>query len=140
MLRSFLRTLQSGAVAPQLRRFVAVGTVAATFEMGILWAFVAASGLPYLASALIAIEASIVLSYVLNDAWTFPQSREAGRAAYIGGLVRTNVVRGTAIPLQLSILYALVEWVTVPVLPANGVAILLSGCYRYVLDARWTWG
>lgn len=140
MLGSLLRTLRSGAVAPQLRRFVAVGTVAAAFEMAILWAFVAASGLPYLASALIAIEAAIVLSYVLNDAWTFRQSRNETRAAYLGGLVRTNVVRGTAIPLQLGILYALVESVTVPILPANGVAILLSGAYRYVLEARWTWG
>jgi len=47
------------------------------------------------------------------------------------------------------LLYALVEWLLVPylasdgvviVLVGNGVAILVSGIYRFVLDATWTWG
>jgi putative flippase GtrA len=34
----------------------------------------------------------------------------------------------------------LVEWRSVPYLLSNGVAIVVSGLYRFVLDARWTWG
>lgn len=86
--------------------------------MGALWLFVDGAGMNYIIAALIAIEFTIVLSYVLNNAWTFR----------------------TAIPLQLAILYLLVEWRSVPYLAANAVAIVLSGIYRYVLDTRWTWG
>jgi putative flippase GtrA len=55
-------------------------------------------------------------------------------------LLKTNLVRGTAIPLQLAILFVLVEWALLSYLVANAAAIAISGIYRYVLDARWTWG
>ncbi|QFU84647.1 GtrA family protein [Natronorubrum aibiense] len=140
MVRSFLRNLYSGPIAPQLRRFVIVGIVAAGVQMVLLWAFVDRAGLYYLLGALIAIELTIILSYVLNNAWTFRASQNTGRIEYFVGLLKTNVVRGTAIPIQLGILFLFVEWLRTPYLLANGIAIALSGIYRYVLDKRWTWG
>jgi len=47
---------------------------------------------------------------VLNNAWTFRASRNTGLVEYLVGLVKTNVVRGTAIPIQLAALFVLVEW------------------------------
>jgi putative flippase GtrA len=88
----------------------------------------------------IAIEFTIILSYVLNNAWTFQASQNTGLAAYLVGMAKTNLVRGTAIPIQLAILFGLVEWANSMYLIANGIAIFISGLYRYVLDARWTWG
>ena len=93
-----------------------------------------------LVGAAIAIEITIVFQYVLNNAWTFEATRNTGRREFWTGLCKTNVVRGSAIPIQLGILYALTEWITLFYLVANGIAILVSGIYRYVLDARWTWG
>jgi putative flippase GtrA len=81
-----------------------------------------------------------VLTYVLNNAWTFDERSNDGRRAFLRGLAVTNVVRGSAIPLQLGVLFALTEWAGVAYLLSNGVAILVSGLYRYVLDARFTWG
>lgn len=140
MLRSFLRALLYGPLAVQLRRFVAVGTFTAAIQMALLWLFVDIGGVNYLVGATIAIEITIILSYILNNAWTFADSQNTGRVEYLVGLLKTNVVRGTAIPLQLAILYALVEWVGLLYLVGNAVAILISGLYRYVLDAKWTWG
>ena len=140
MLRSFLRSLLYGPLAVQLRRFVAVGAFTAGIQMALLWLFVDLAGLNYLVGATIAIEITIILSYILNNAWTFQASQNTGRVDYLVGLLKTNVVRGTAIPLQLAILYALVEWLGLLYLVGNAVAILISGLYRYVLDARWTWG
>lgn len=140
MLRTFLRNLQSGPFAPQLRRFVIVGTVTAGVQMVLLWLFVDTIGLNYLFGALIAIELTIVLTYVLNNAWTFQTMQKSGTSEYLVGLLKTNIVRGTAIPIQLAVLFVLVEWQSVPYLMANAVAIVISGMYRYVLDARWTWG
>ena len=140
MIRAFLRNLHSGPFALQLRRFVIVGTVAAGVQMALLWAFVDTAGLNYLLGALIAIEITILLQYVLNNAWTFRTTRNTGPVEYFVGLLKTNVVRGTAMPIQLAVLFLFVEWRSVPYLAANAVAIAVSGIYRYVLDARWTWG
>ncbi|USZ67480.1 GtrA family protein [Halorussus salilacus] len=140
MVRAFLRNLVDGPIATQLRRFVTVGIFTAGVQMVLLWLFVDVAGLNYLVGAFFAIEITIVLSYVLNNAWTFRESRRTGGLEYLAGLLKTNVVRGTAIPIQLGVLFVLVEWRHVPYLLANAVAIVISGIYRYVLDARWTWG
>jgi putative flippase GtrA len=160
MLRRFLRNLHSGPLALQLRRFVIVGAVTAGIQQALLWFFLNVVGVFYLLAALFAIEITIVLSYVLNNAWTFRVTRNTGTVEYLTGLLKTNVVRGTAIPIQLGILYALVESGAfeplvasigplepplasigpIEPLAANAVAIVVSGLYRYVLDAKWTWG
>ena len=140
MLRSFLREAVEGPFAPQLRRFVVVGAVAAAVQMVLLWLLVDAADLHYLVGAVLAIETTIVLSYVLNNLWTFRDDRHTEAVAYVTGLLKTNVVRGTAIPIQLGVLATLVEVGAVPYLAANAAGIAVSGIYRYVLDARWTWG
>ena len=168
MVRRFLRNLHSGPLAIQLRRFVVVGAVTAGIQQVLLWFFINVAGLFYLLAALVAIEITIILSYILNNAWTFQVTQNTGTVEYLVGLLKTNVVRGTAIPIQLGILYALVEFGVFdplvagagavgaptfaaidplvaaigPIEPllANAVAIVVSGVYRYVLDAKWTWG
>jgi putative flippase GtrA len=140
MIRAVLRDLASGPIAVQLRRFVVVGASTAAIQMGLLWLFVDVAGLNYLIGATIAIEITIVLSYVLNNAWTFRAKQNTGTSEYLSGLLKTNLVRGTAIPIQLAILYALVEWGSLTYLVANGIAIFISGLYRFVLDHQWTWG
>jgi putative flippase GtrA len=140
MVRAILRNLASGPIAVQMRRFVVVGAFTAGIQMGLLWLFVDAAGINYLIGATIAIEITIILSYVFNNAWTFEASQNTGTAEYLSGLLKTNLVRGTAIPIQLGVLYALVEWGEMLYLAANAVAIFLSGLYRFVLDSQWTWG
>lgn len=88
----------------------------------------------------IGIETAIVLSYVLDDAWTFRGSQKTGTVDYLGGVLETNVVRGMAIPIQLAVLFLLVEMRGIPYLLANAVGNVVSESYRYVLDARWPWG
>lgn len=140
MLRAFLRNLRSGPMAVQLRRFLLVGILAAGLQLALLWLLVDVVGLNYLVGALIAIECTIMVAYVLNNAWTFRAIQNTGTVEYLVGLLKTNLVRGTAIPIQLGVLFVLVEWRSVMYLLANAVAIVISGIYRYVLDARWTWG
>jgi putative flippase GtrA len=140
MIRAILRDLVSGPIAVQLRRFVIVGALTAGIQMALLWLFVDAAGVNYLIGAAVAIEITIILSYVFNNAWTFQASQNTGTTEYLSGLAKTNLVRGTAIPIQLGVLYALVEWGEIMYLVANAIAIFLSGLYRFVLDRRWTWG
>ena len=140
MIRSVLRNLLSGPLAVQMRRFVVVGALTAGIQLALLWAFDNVVGLNYLLAATIAIEITIILSYVLNNAWTFRASQNTGLSEYFRGLLKTNLVRGTAWPIQIGVLYALVEWGGMVALVANVPAILISGLYRFVLDWQWTWG
>ncbi len=140
MFRAIIRDLASGPIALQLRRFFLVGVFTAGIQMALLWLFVDAAGINYLIGATISIEITIILSYVFNNAWTFEASQNTGVSEYLSGLFKTNLVRGTAIPIQLGALYALVEWVSIMYLVANAAAILISGLYRFVLDSQWTWG
>ncbi len=140
MIRSFIRELYEGPLAIRLRRFLMVGVFAAGVQMVLLYLFVDIAHVNYLIAATIAIEVTIILSYVLNNYWTFQASKKTERLEYAIGLIKTNLVRGSAIPIQLAILYLLVDWQNFLYLAANAVAIFVSGLYRYVLDARWTWG
>jgi len=154
-----------GPLAVRLRRFAIVGVTAAVIQQGLLFAFLRLVQFNYLVAAAISIAITIVFQYILNNAWTFSADRKTDRRAYAYGLLKTSLVRGSAIPLQLGLLYgfrqileldaaraALMDQYAfvmalsgVPVadqivLLANLFAIPISGLYRYVLDARWTWG
>ena len=134
-----LRGLLKHPTAVRLRRFITVGGVAAALQTALLWAFVEQLGAHYLLAAVVAIEITIVFQYFLNNSWTFRLSRHRSLRSYAAGLVRTNVVRGTAIPIQTAVLFALVTWGNLMYLVANLGAIVVSGVYRYYLDSRWTW-
>lgn len=139
MVRRLLRLATEGPLAVRLRRFLIVGLIAAAVQQTLLFAFVELGRLNYLVAAAIAIETTIILQYGLNNVWTFNADRKIGRRAYFYGLLKTNIVRGSAIPLQLAALYALVAFLSLGYLVANAFAIGVTGVYRYVLDSRWTW-
>jgi len=139
MTLSRLRTLYRHPTVVRLRRFFLVGSAAAGVQTGLLWLFVEQAGLWYILAAVIAIEITILLQYVVNNSWTFRPSQHTTLRSYARGLVKTNLVRGTAIPLQTGLLYVLVAWGGLVYIVANLVAIFFSGLYRYYLDSRWTW-
>lgn len=139
MVRRLLRSLVEGPLAVRLRRFFLVGVVAAGIQQTLLFLFVELGRLNYLIAAAIAIEITIVFQYGLNNVWTFSADRKTERLAYAYGLLKTNIVRGSAIPLQLGALYGLVTFVSLQYLVANVFAIGVTGLYRYALDSQWTW-
>lgn len=139
MVRALLRQAVNGRFATRIRRFVIVGATAAGVQTLLLGGFVEYGGLHYLLAATIAIETTIIFQYVLNNVWTFRTVKNTGWSEYLYGLLKTNLIRGSAIPIQLGVLYGLVTWPDIAYLLANLIAIIISGVYRYILDARWTW-
>ena len=140
MSRDWRHTLVGSARATRIRRFVVVGAFAAGVQTVLLWLLVEWVGLFYLAAAVAAIEVTILLQFVVNNSWTFRPARHTGLWSYLGALLRTNAVRGTAIPIQTGLLWLLATKASLGYLVANLGAIFLSGFYRYYLDSRWTWG
>jgi putative flippase GtrA len=139
MVRELLRAMTNGEGAVRLRRFFLVGLFASAVQTALLWMLVEWGSIYYLLAAAVSIEITILMQFFLNNAWTFHDSKRTGIREKTAGLLKTNLVRGTAIPIQLGALYGLVTFVGWPYIIANGGAIALSGVYRYVLDARWTW-
>lgn len=139
-MASWCERLVSNPRRRRLSRFFVVGVLAAGLQTGLLWTFVEIAGIYYLLASVIAIEITIVAQYFFNNAWTFHDRSHEGRQSLLSGLVRTNIVRGSAIPLQTGLLFAFVQFGGLVYLAANGIAIFVSGVYRYVLDVRWTWG
>lgn len=139
-IRSVLRDLVEGPHTVMVRRFVVVGGTAAAIQTGLLGALVEWGGIQYLLAAVVAIETTIIFQYFANNVWTFRTARHTSRREYATGLIRTNVVRGSAIPIQLAVLWGLVSVFGVLYLIANVIAIGVSGIYRYVFDWNWTWG
>jgi putative flippase GtrA len=123
----------------RLRRFFLVGSFAAGVQSVLLWLFHDIARIHLLVAAAVAIEITILLQYGVNNVWTFHRAQHTSRAEYIQGLIRTNLVRGSAIPLQLGCLFVLVSGLGMMYLIANLIAIFFSGIYRYLLDSRWTW-
>ena len=139
MVRRLLRLAVEGPLAVRLRRFFLVGAVAAGVQQGLLFVFVELGRLNYLIAAAVAIEITIVVQFGINNAWTFSADRKTERRGYAYGLLKTNIVRGSAIPLQLGTLWALVTFISLQYLIANVFAIGVTGLYRYALDSQWTW-
>lgn len=139
MLRRLLRAAVTGPEARRIRRFCVVGLAAAGFQTALLAALVEWWNVGYLLAAACAIETTIITQYGVNNRWTFQASQHVEPVEYARGLVRTNLVRGSAIPIQLGVLYALVSTALIPYLVANVVGIVVSGVYRYILESRWTW-
>lgn len=133
------QTIAKHPTVVRLYRFVTVGAFAAGVQTAVLWLLVEHGGLNYLWAATLSIELTIILQFFVNNAWTFQSAGHSTRYDFLVGLVRTNVVRGTAIPIQLGLLWAFVNWAGLVYLIANGFAIVISGLYRYYLDSRWTW-
>lgn len=133
------RRLREHATVKRLSRFFLVGATAAGIQTALLWLFVDSLDIWYLLAAPIVIEITILLQYFINNAWTFDSTKHTELWAHARGLLKTNVVRGSAIPIQTALLYAFAEWVGVMYLIANLGAIFISGFYRYALDSRWTW-
>ncbi|WP_115865466.1 GtrA family protein [Halorussus litoreus] len=136
---SQFRTVARHPTVVRLYRFVTVGAFAAGVQTAVLWLLVEYGGLNYLVAATISIELTIILQFFVNNAWTFQHAGHSHRWDYFVGLVRTNIVRGSAIPIQVGLLWAFVNWAGLMYLLANGFAIFISGLYRYYLDSRWTW-
>ena len=131
---------RSSVRTDRLVRFFLVGLTAAAIQTVLLWGFVDAGGLNYIVGAVVAIEVTIIVQYGLNNYWTFHRTRHTARREYLVGMLKTNAVRGTAIPIQVGLLYVFVTWGGLEYLVGNAVAIALTGVYRYALDSNWTWG
>lgn len=121
------------------RRFAKFGLVGATgvlVNLSVLALMTEIVGLHYLVSAVIAIEASILSNFSLNDLWTF---RDRRRGRWWHRLARFNTVSLGALFVNLLVLSALVEGFEIHYMLAEVVAIGVAFTANYAGNLSWTY-
>jgi dolichol-phosphate mannosyltransferase len=126
-------------VKSKLRRLVKFGAVGASgvgVNLALLYLFTDVAGLHYAASAFIAIEASIISNFLLNDRWTFRDRRDN---KVWPRLLRFNTVSAAGIGVNMGIMALLVEVAGTHYLMAEILAILCAFIWNYTLSSRFVW-
>ena len=118
-------------------RFAGVGFSGAVVILGLLWALTALAGIPYLVSASIAIEASILWAFALHERWTFR------RVVKSNGLFRRfaayNLVALCGLAVNLVALFSLTELLRIFYLVSEFLAIVIAFGFNYFASRRFAW-
>ncbi len=120
----------------RVAKFGAVGAGGVVVNLALLYLLTDIAGLHYAASAFIAIEASIIFNFLLNDRWTFGDRRGT---RLLSRLVKFNAVSGVGVALNMGIMALLVESGGVYYLLAEFLAILGAFVWNYTLSNRLVW-
>jgi putative flippase GtrA len=94
------------------------------------------TGIYYLYSSAVAIEASIISNFILNDSWTF-RHRRAGHAGV--RFLKFNLLMLLGLVVNLAIVYYATTYYGVHYAISNLVGIAAAFLLRYSLSVRYTW-
>jgi dolichol-phosphate mannosyltransferase len=129
-------------------RFAAVGASGAVVNLGALWLLAGVLGLRDVLASALAIEASVVWNFLLNDAFTYRDRNALAQAGYARRMVRYNLVSLVGLAIQLA------TFVTVEVIvrhafdraalgplryAAQCAGIALAASWSFVGNLRFTW-
>jgi dolichol-phosphate mannosyltransferase len=120
----------------RLAQFATVGLTGVFVNLLLLTGLTEGLGLYYVASATVAVEASILVNFALNDAWTFRDRREG---SWWQRCWRFNAVSLAAMGVNLSVMTALTEFAGVHYAVSQVVGILVAFIANYAGNLSWTY-
>jgi putative flippase GtrA len=124
----------------RLIKFSIVGGIGAGINTGFLWVLTAVGGLFYLVSAVVAIEIAILMQFLMNDRWTFRETKTQHLEQFIKRIFKSNVWRSGGLAVNIGVLYLLTEYMGMYYLLSNIVGIICAFLLNYILESRLTWG
>ncbi len=120
-------------------KFCIVGASGTLVNMGLLWLLTEFAGLPYLVSAAIGIETSIVSNFTFHDFFTFSDRRSTTAMVFFRRLLKYNLIGLAGLAINMGVLWVLTELVGLYYLLSNLVGIASTTVSRYILNLWWTW-
>lgn len=120
-------------------KFCLVGLSGVGVNTGLLWLLTERAGLPYLASAAVAIETSIITNFILNNYFTFRLRNAPGVKAFFSRLMKFNVVSLAGLGINLGVLWLLTEVFGIYYLVSNLCGIAIAFLWNYLVNTWWTW-
>ncbi len=124
-------------VRTRLKRFAVVVGSAILVNLVTFLALANFTSLSYMASALIAIEAAIIYSFVFHDRWTFSRS---GQGRPLRRFVRYNTVAFAGLLINVGLLFFLTEVGNLFYLTSHFVGMSLALPWKEILPLQLTWG
>lgn len=118
-------------------RFALIGGLGAILNTSLLYFLTEFLDIYYIYSAIIAVEAAIVLMFFLNNTFTFENTKK-GRSI-ISGIVKSNIVRSFGIATSILILYVLTEYFNILYIVSNILAIFIGSIVNFVGEREFNW-
>ena len=85
------------------------------------------------------IEISIVSNFVLNNFWTFRQTRLRGNLKILRGFLTFNTICLAGAVINYAVALTLSHQLAISLYAANFVGILLATCWNYFVNSNVTW-
>ena len=119
--------------------FALIGIFGAILNTGLLFVFTEFFGLFYLLSSAFAVEICIITQFVLNDRFTFTDSKTSGAKQFLSRLAKSNSVRLATLFGHIGLLYVFTELFGIYYLMSNLITIMIVFGANYLLESKITW-
>ncbi|MBU1993075.1 GtrA family protein [Patescibacteria group bacterium] len=119
-------------------KFAIVGFSGIIVNEGLLFLLTEFGSLFYLYSSIIAIEASVLSNFLLNDVWTFNDRRKKGKKNFLRRLFNWHITRSITIGVNFLILWGLTTSGT-HYLISNLIGIIVATGLAYFLSFKLVW-
>lgn len=116
-------------------KFAIVGTIGIVVNEALLIS-IQSIGVYYLYADAVAIEASILSNFVLNDLWTF-KNRRSGRASV--RLLKFNLLMLAGLVVNLAVVAVGTGYFGMAAAISNLIGIAVAFLVRYALSTRYAW-
>ncbi|MBA7595729.1 hypothetical protein ES703_02694 [subsurface metagenome] len=143
MGQRLLQTFGELKIQPLLTKrlipFALIGVFGAVLNTGLLFVLTEFFGLFYLLSSAIAVEICIVTQFVMNNRFTFTDSKTSGAKQFLTRLAKSNSIRLATLFGHIGILYMFTELFGIYYLMSNLIAIMIVFGANYLLESKITW-
>jgi putative flippase GtrA len=129
--------MTTGTELCRFLKFCSVGLTGVVINMGLLWFFTDFARLCYLLSSVIAIEASILSNFLLNDNWTFVDINT--HSSVITRFLKLNAVYSIGMVINLGLLLVLTEKFGAYYLISNLFGIACATMFNFFWAKRYVW-
>jgi dolichol-phosphate mannosyltransferase len=123
----------------RLLKFILVGLSGVLVNEGALWLLTEFGGLVYYISSIIAIEASIISNFILNDYFTFKDRRTGNKGSFWYRMFKFNLICATGALIQYGLLLLFTSVFGVHYLISNLIGIFVAFIWNYIINLVWTW-
>jgi dolichol-phosphate mannosyltransferase len=120
-------------------KFLLVGASGIIVNEGLLFILKELIKLTLPVASAIAIEASIISNFMLNDTITFRDRRTAGAKSFFSRLAKFNVVSLAGAAINYSATLLLTQVFGIHYLISNLIGIVIATMVNYLVNNWWTW-
>jgi len=143
MGQQLLQTFGELKIKPLLTKrlipFALIGIFGAILNTGLLFSLTEFLGLFYLLSSAIAVEICIITQFVLNNRFTFTDSKTLGAKQFLTRLAKSNSIRLATLFGHIGLLYIFTELFGIYYLMSNLITIMIVFGANYLLESKITW-